>query len=102
MLLRSTQDFLKDTKGRFFSVEYYGLDKQYRKRVVRIGVKKHLMNQIKEAFVKPLNTNTYMRVYDVTAKGYRTVRIESISRVKYQGMYYIPVRDADNGELIWV
>lgn len=63
-------------KGAFFSVEFIKKDNTYRKMTCRFGVKSKLNpHPIRK---KPEMPDNYRTVYDINAKGYRHINLETI------------------------
>jgi len=76
------KEVLKKTGGHFFTVEFYKKDGTLRKMNARLGVKRYLKggeNKV-EAPDRP-----YMTVYDVQNKGYRTVNLHTVTKVRANG-----------------
>jgi len=79
------KEALKNTKGRFFGVEFYKKDGSVRRMNARLGVKKHLRggtNKV-EAPDRP-----YVTVFDIPTKGYRTVNLHTVTKVHLDGEEY--------------
>jgi len=81
------KQMLKNSNGKFFSVAFRKKDDSIRLMNCRTGVKKYLKggeNKV-EAPGRP-----YVTVFDVQAKGYRTVNVDTIQSVKINGKIYKP------------
>lgn len=64
-----------NTKGKFFSVVFRKKNGELRKMNCRIGVKKHLKSNASATTAGYAN---YITVYDVVAKAYRTINLDTI------------------------
>ena len=74
------KDFIKKTNGKFFTAEFHKKDGTVRKMNARLGVKKYLKggeNKV-EGIDRP-----YITVYDVKAKGYRTINLHTTEKIKF-------------------
>ena len=72
--------------GQFFTVEFVKKDNTLRKMNCRTGVKKYLVkNGRKIKTVSPLE-NGILKVYDLGAKGYRSINIDTIKSIKYSNI----------------
>lgn len=91
-LLRKDQakTFLENTKGRFFTVEHIKKDGTVRKTNARVGVKKYLkgVGLSYDPAKKGLLT-----VYDIQAKGYRTVNLNTVMNIRFKGVSIDILRD---------
>jgi hypothetical protein len=76
---------LKDTDGKFVSVEFVKKDGSLRQLTGRFGVTKHLKGGENKT-VKA--SNSYMTIYDTQNAGYRTINLETIKTVKCGGVTY--------------
>ena len=77
--------FLVKLGGAMFGVDFIKLDKSFRSMTARLEVKAALKggeNKV-EALDRP-----YLTVYDMVAKGYRNVNLDTILRVRAQGVVY--------------
>jgi hypothetical protein len=80
---KDLKNFLKGTGGKFFGVTFVKKDGSLRKMNARVGVKKYLKggeNKV-EAPDRP-----YVTVFDVHKKGYRTVNVDTVQEVHYNGL----------------
>ena len=69
--------------GRFFTVEFIKKDGSTRVMNCRTGVKKYLSDNGKKIkFTGPMG-NGILRVYDLQAKGYRSINIDTIKKINY-------------------
>jgi hypothetical protein len=80
---------LKDLKlmvaNKIFSVVFTKKDGSEREMVCRLGVKKHLKGGEKKYDTDALN---YLTVYDMQAEGYRTINVNTLKRIKVDGVTY--------------
>lgn len=67
----------------FFTVTFVKKDGTLRKMNARLGVKKHLKGGEKTYNAEDKNQLT---VYDVVAKGYRTINLNTLRELKCKGM----------------
>ena len=74
-------DVIKNSNGKFLSVTFIKKDGTERTLTGRLGVKKHLRGG-----VSTLNPETYITLYDMTAKGYRAVNRATIQSVTIGGV----------------
>lgn len=77
--------FLQSLKGKMFGVDYVKQDKSFRSLTGRLNVTAPLKggeNKV-EALDRP-----YLTVYDVVAKGYRTVNLDTARRLRVNGTVY--------------
>lgn len=78
-----------DTKntGKIFTVTFIKRDGTIRKMNCRLGVKKDLSNNPNK---RPQNYNpdehSLLSVYDMKAKGYRSIRLNTVIRLKIDGV----------------
>ena len=85
MQLKIEQSKLKQllSTGKFFTVTFTKKDGSVRKFTCRTGVKKHLRGGTRK------NTNPYhLIVWSVADKGYRTVDINAITKLTFNGETY--------------
>lgn len=69
--------------GQFFTVEFIKKDNTLRRMNCRTGVKKYLIkNGRKIKTVSPFE-NGVLKVYDLGAKAYRSISIDTIKSIKY-------------------
>lgn len=73
---------LKNTGGKFVSVEFVKKDGSMRQLVGRFGVTKHLRGGENKTVKE---SNSYMTIYDTQSQGYRTINLETITKVKFAG-----------------
>ena len=76
---------LQDAGSKFVSVEFVKKDGSLRKLNGQFGVTKHLKGGVNKT-VKP--DNAYMTIYDNQAKGYRTINLETIKKLRVNGVAY--------------
>jgi len=67
--------------GKIFTVNFIKKDGSERVMTCRLGVKKHLKGGVSTTTHIP----EYVTVYDVVAKGYRTINLETVSRIAGAG-----------------
>lgn len=74
---------IKEAVGsRFFSVVFIKKDGSERKMTARLGVKKHLRGGEKSFNDEDFN---YLTVFDMQAKGYRTINVNTLLSIKVNG-----------------
>jgi hypothetical protein len=77
---------LKELVGnKIFSVVFIKKDGSEREMVCRLGVKKHLAGGEKKYDTDALN---YLTVYDMQAEGYRIINVNTLKRIKLDGVTY--------------
>lgn len=76
---------LKETNGKFVSVEFVKKDGSVRHLTGRFGVTKHLKGGVNKTVE---SCNSYMTIYDTQNSGYRTINLETIKKVKFGGEVY--------------
>lgn len=77
-------ELLENCKGCFFTVGFIKVDGSTRWMNCRRGVKKYLVGG-ENKVVK--NNPNYIVVYDVKAKGYRTVNLDTLFALKFRGTH---------------
>ena len=78
------KSMIKNTNGKFFTCFFVKKDGTLRKMTARVGVKKGLANN---GFVREEKENL-VRVYDMTAKGYRTINLDTLKSFKCGDVQY--------------
>lgn len=73
-------DIIKSTNGRFFSVQFIKKNGEVRDMVCRTGVTKFLKGSSKSG-----QDNNQVTVWDVVNKGYRTVTLDRVKKIKANG-----------------
>lgn len=82
MKIKAIRDLLDNTQGRFFTVEFVKKDGSLRTMNCRAGVTKHLRGG-----TSTVGGKEYLyTVYDVQAKGYRNINLETLKRVHLDGV----------------
>lgn len=77
---------LKELVGnKIFSVVFEKKDGTLREMVCRLGVKKHLKGG--EVSYDPEERN-YLVVFDMQSEGYRTININTLKKIKLDGVSY--------------
>lgn len=81
MNIKDRKKLIENTKGKIFTVSFRKKDGSIREMNCRLGVKKHLRSK------KPMASTTshiekYVTVYDMQAKGYRTVNLSTLKKFK--------------------
>ena len=74
----NVKDLIVNTQGKFFTVEFVKKDGSNRKMLARTGVKKGLVG----AGRSKLLADNLVCVYDIQAKGYRTIDVSRVSSFK--------------------
>lgn len=69
--------------SQIFTVEFLKKDGTLRKMNARLGVKKHLKGGTKRYDAE---SKGMLTVYDIAKKGYRTVTVANIKKIKAQGV----------------
>jgi hypothetical protein len=72
--------------GKFFSVEFIKKDNTIRKMNCRTGVKKYLVSNGRKIKTTAPLENGILKVYDLGAKGYRSINIDTIKSIKYSNI----------------
>ena len=75
---------IKNTNGKFFTCFFVKKDGTLRKMTARVGVKKGLTNS---GFVREEKENLVC-VYDIAAKGYRTINLDTLKSFKCGDVQY--------------
>ena len=78
---KQKREILQTTKGKFFSVEFTKKDGSLRKMNCRLGVAKDLKGGTNSCS----NHDEYVTVYDMVAKGYRNINLETLKVVRMAG-----------------
>ncbi len=77
---------LKELVGsKIFAVVFQKKDGTLREMVCRLGVTKHLKGGEKKYDTDALN---YLTVYDMQAEGYRTINVNTLKKIKVDGVTY--------------
>lgn len=71
--------------SKIFSVVFEKKDGTLREMVCRLGVKKHLKGG--ELSYDPEEKN-YLVVFDMQSEGYRTININTLKKIKFEGVTY--------------
>jgi hypothetical protein len=71
--------------NRIFSVVFTKKDGTDREMVCRLGVSKHLKGGEKKYDPDSLN---YLTVYDLQSEGYRTINVNTLKKIKVDGVTY--------------
>lgn len=79
------KQFVENTNGKIFSVNFRKKDGSMREMVCRTGVKKHLKGGESTIAGK----ENLVSVYDVQAEGYRCINLDTVTKVKYAGEEYV-------------
>ena len=77
-------EVIKSTHGKIFSCEFIKKDGSLRKMVARLGVAKNLKGGKNGASAK----NSLVTVYDMVARAYRMINLETLTTLKVGGVYY--------------
>ena len=78
------KSMIKNTNGKFFTCFFVKKDGTLRKMTARVGVKKGLTNS---GFVREEKENLVC-VYDIAAKGYRTINLDTLKSFKCGDVQY--------------
>jgi hypothetical protein len=70
---------LERQRGKFVAIDFVKLDGSNRKIVGRFGVEKHSQGGENKVATPD---RTYLTIYDVIAKGYRTVNLETVAKIR--------------------
>lgn len=82
MKSNETRDFIYKQNGRFFSAWFIKKNGKVRYMNCRTGVAKHLKGK-----KRLYDYDNLICVYDVQAKGYRTINLDTLFRLKAGGSY---------------
>ena len=80
------KNFIESQDGRILSLDYIKVDGNKRKLIGRLGVKSHLKGGINKVM---RIDRPYLTMFDMQAKEYRTVRLDTVSSVRAKGVTYI-------------
>ena len=78
------KSMIKNTNGKFFTCFFIKKDGALRKMTARVGVKKGLANN---GFVRE-EKESLICVYDITAKGYRMINLDTLKSFKCGDVQY--------------
>ena len=78
-------NIVKNLNGKFFTVEFIKKDNTLRKMNSRTGVKKYLSPNGKKIKLTPPIENGVLRVWDRGTQQYRSINIDTVKSIKYQG-----------------
>ena len=78
------KSMIKNTNGKFFTCFFVKKDGTLRKMTARVGVKKGLANT---GFIREEKENLVC-VYDIAAKGYRTINLDTLKSFKCGDVQY--------------
>ena len=81
MNIKDRKKLIENTKGKIFTVFFRKKDGSIREMNCRLGVKKHLRSN-KPTASTTSHIDKYMTVYDMKAKGYGTVNLETLEKFK--------------------
>ena len=70
---------LDKVEGKFIGVTFIKKDGTIRRLNGRFGVHKYLVGGINKV---SKNSNSYLTIYDVKAKGYRTINLDTIQSIR--------------------
>ena len=73
---------VKQTKGRFFAVEFIKKNGERRKMIARTGVTRHLKGGERSYDPEPVGN---FIVFDTVAKGYRTINMSTVVSMTVNG-----------------
>lgn len=79
------KDFMFKQVGRFVGIDFIKLDGSDRSLNGRLGVQKHLKGGVSTVSG---SDKPYLVVYDMQAKGYRAVNLDTVSEVRAQRTRY--------------
>lgn len=91
------QEFRKEVKGKFFKACFFKKDGTIREMVARLGVKTALKGGKLTYDAESMN---YLTVFDVKKREYRTINIDALIYLKYNGKKVLGSK-ALLGELSW-
>lgn len=80
------QQFKREVKGRFFKAYFIKKDGSFRQMIARLGVKKYLKGG--GLNYNPDDYNNLI-VFDMESKVYRTISIDRLISIKYNGKEWI-------------
>lgn len=87
-------NIVKNLNGKFFTVEFIKKDNTLRKMNSRTGVKKYLSHKVNTDFntsngkkikLTPPIENGILRVWDRGTQQYRSINIDTVQSIKFQG-----------------
>ena len=82
------KELIKDSKGLIFSSTFIKKDNTIRVLIGRIKVTKHLTKNAKKQPFKPSDYNL-LCVYDMKAKGYRMININTLTNLSINANKYL-------------
>lgn len=77
----SIREMINNTNGKIFTVTFRKKDGSLREMNARMGVQKHLRSDGKVASTTS-HISKYATVYDIKAKGYRNINLETLEKFK--------------------
>lgn len=81
MNIQNLKDMINNTNGKIFTVTFRKKDGSLREMNARMGVQKHLRSDGKVASTTS-HISKYATVYDMKAKGYRNINLETLEKFK--------------------
>ena len=87
--VQTVKDLVTLTGGKFFTILFIKKDGTTRKMQARIGVKKGLVKSGDARPKAPSKNQDLISVYDVKAKGYRSVDANRVLSIKCGGIEYV-------------
>ena len=85
--LNKIQRVLVDTNGKIFTAHFIKKNGEKRKMNCRLNVTKHIKGTGLPSFTLRKD-NPYILVYDLKAKDYRTINLETLFKINYCGKEY--------------
>jgi hypothetical protein len=82
MTKSKAKEIIEQTKGRFMTIKFVKKDATIRTMNCRLGVKKYL-----HGGKSNVDQNDYVTVYDLNAKGYRSVNLSTVQEIHYKKVW---------------
>lgn len=92
--LEEAKKLLKQTDGKFFSVTFVKKDGTLRDMTARLGVKKHLRGG---ELPYDAESKNLLPVFDVVKEDYRMIGLDTIVKMKVDGVEYVIDPDVSTG-----
>lgn len=91
--LNGLQKVLVDTNGKIFTAHFIKKNGEIRVINCRLNVTKHIKGTGKPSFTLRKD-NPYILVYDLKAKDYRTINLDTLFQINYSGKTFVTNKEA--------
>jgi len=78
-------EIIEQTNGKFFTVDFIKQNGEFRTMNGRTGVKKYLSKNGRTIKITPANENGILRIFDTDKNFYRSINLDTILRISYNG-----------------